>query len=85
MQPIGKYIAVKPIDEEIKTKSGLLLSAQDADDFRYKKGKVIKPGSDVKVIKVDDLIYYDKSAGHSMLVNNESMTIIEERNVVIVI
>ena len=84
MQPIGKYIAVKPIDEEIKTKSGLLLSAQDADDFRYKKGKVIKPGSDVKVIKVDDLIYYDKSAGHSMLVNNESMTIIEERNVVIV-
>ena len=51
MQPIGKYIAVKPIDEEIKTKSGLLLSAQDADDFRYKKGKVIKPGSDVKVIK----------------------------------
>ena len=85
MQPIGKYIAVKPIEEEIKTKSGLLLSAQDADDFRYKKGKVIKPGSDVKVIKVDDLIYYDKSAGHSMLVNNESMTIIEERNVVIVI
>ena len=51
MQPIGKYIAVKPIDEEIKTKSGLLLSAQDADDFRYKKGKVIKPGSDVTVIK----------------------------------
>lgn len=85
MQPIGKYIAVKPIDEEIKTKSGLLLSAQDADDFRYKKGKVIKPGSDVTVIKADDLIYYDKSAGHSMLVNNESMTIIEERNVVIVI
>ena len=85
MQPIGKYIAVKPIDEEIKTKSGLLLSAQDADDFRYKKGKVIKPGSDVTVIKADDVIYYDKSAGHSMLVNNESMTIIEERNVVIVL
>ena len=85
MQPIGKYIAVKPIDEEIKTKSGLLLSAQDADDFRYKKGKVIKTGSDVTVIQENDLIYYDKSAGHSMLVNNESMTIIEERNVVIVI
>ena len=85
MQPIGKYIAVKPIDEELKTKSGLLLSAQDAEDFRYKKGKVIKPGSDVTVIKADDVIYYDKSAGHSMLVNNESMTIIEQRNVVIVL
>ena len=54
-------------------------------DFRYKKGKVIKPGSDVTVIKSNDLIYYDKNAGHSMLIDNESMTIIEERNVVVVI
>ena len=28
MQPIGKYIAVKPIEEEIKTDSGLLLSSK---------------------------------------------------------
>ena len=83
MQPIGKYIAVKPIDEELKTNSGILLSAQDIDEFRYKKGMVIKPGSAVTVIKADDLIYYDKNAGHSMLINNESMTIIEERNVVV--
>jgi co-chaperonin GroES (HSP10) len=85
MKPIGKYIIIKAITEELKTKSGLLLTASDAEEFRYKKGKVIKPGSDVTVIKADDVIYYDKSAGHSMLVNNESMTIIEQRNVVIVL
>lgn len=85
MQPIGKYIAVKPIDEEVKTNSGLLLSAKDVDDYRYKKGRIIKAGTEVNVIKADDIIYYDKNAGHTMLIDNESMTIIEERNVVVVI
>ena len=85
MQPIGKYIAIKPVEEELKTKSGLLLSAQDAEEFRYKKGLVVKPGSDVSVIKDNDLIYYDRNAGHTMLINNEQITIIQERDVVVVL
>ena len=36
MRPIGKYIIIKTIKEELKTESGLLLSAQDASGFRYK-------------------------------------------------
>ena len=47
MRPIGKNIVIETIDEEVKTSSGLLLSAEDAGSFRYKKGKVVKPGSDV--------------------------------------
>ena len=85
MQPIGKYIAIKPVEEELKTKSGLLLSAQDAEEFRYKKGQVVKPGSDVSVIKDNDLIYYDRNAGHTMLIDNEQITIIQERDVVVVL
>ena len=42
MQPIGKYIVVSSIDEEINTDSGIILSGEDASQFRYKKGKVIK-------------------------------------------
>ena len=85
MQPIGKYIAIKPVEEELKTKSGLLLSAQDAEEFRYKKGLVVKPGRDVSVIKDNDLIYYDRNAGHTMLIDNEQITIIQERDVVVVL
>ena len=85
MQPIGKYIAIKPVEEELKTKSGLLLSAQDAEEVRYKKGLVVKPGSDVSVIKDNDLIYYDRNAGHTMLIDNEQITIIQERDVVVVL
>jgi len=64
MKPIGKYIIINKIEEEHKTESGLLLSASDVDEFRYRKGKVVKAGSDVSVISEDDLIYYDKNAVH---------------------
>ena len=42
MTPIGKYIVINKIKEEKKTKSGLLLSSEDVDSFRYHKGKSSK-------------------------------------------
>jgi co-chaperonin GroES (HSP10) len=84
MTPIGKYIAVKNIDEEIKTESGLILSGEDANQFRYKKANVIKPGTDVSVIKSGDVVYYDKSHGFTMLIKDEQYTIIRESDVVVV-
>ena len=85
MQPIGKYIALKAIEEEMKTKSGILLSAHDANELRYKKGLIVKPGSDVSLIKENDIVYYDRNAGHTMLLENEQVTIIQERDVVVVL
>tara|TARA_R100001463_G_scaffold11755_3_gene32791 strand:- start:5832 stop:6089 length:258 start_codon:yes stop_codon:yes gene_type:complete len=84
MKAIGKYIVIKKIKEEYKTDSGLLLSNADVESFRYHKGQVVNPGNRVEVIKEGDIIYYDKSSGHSMLIEDETFTIIEERNVVIV-
>ena len=85
MKPIGKYIVIKTIKEELKTESGLLLSAQDVSDFRYRKGQVVKPGTDVNVINEGDLIYYDKAAGHGMLIEDNPYTVITERDVVVVL
>jgi len=85
MQPIGKYIVVSNIEEEVKTDSGLLLSARDADGFRYKKGKVVAPGTDVSVIKSGDVIYYDKGHSFTMVIENQQYTILQERDVVIVL
>ena len=70
MKPIGKYIIIQAIEEQLKTKSGLLLTATDANEFRYKKGKVVKPGTNVNEISEQDIIYYDKSAGFSLLLND---------------
>lgn len=84
MRPIGKYIIINQIKEEIKTKSGLLLSGDDVKDIRYKKGVVVKPGTDVKTIMSEDVIYYDSRAGYSMVVNGNQHTVITEQDVVLV-
>jgi co-chaperonin GroES (HSP10) len=86
MQPIGKYIVINAVvEEEVKTQSGLLLSGEDSKGFRYQKGVVVKPGTDVSVIKEGDTIYYDKGHGFSMLIADMPYTVIMERDVVVVI
>ena len=74
MKPIGKNIIIKTIEEEIKTSSGLLLSSEDANLLRYKKGVIIKSGTEVSVLDEGDFIFYDKRSGYSMIINDEPYT-----------
>jgi co-chaperonin GroES (HSP10) len=69
----------------MKTESGLMLSGDDANDFRYKKALVINPGTNVDTVKEGDTIYYDRSSGHTMILQNKKYTIILERDVVVVL
>jgi len=85
MQPINKYIIINTIEEALTTESGLLLSEIDANSFRYKKGKVVKPGTTVDVIKEGDEILYDKKSGYDMIIDKQTYTIILERDVVVVL
>jgi len=80
MKPIGKYMVITPIEEQVKTDSGLLLS-DDAVSFRYKRATVVKVGTDVKVIEDGDHIFYDRNAGHAMIINGETYLVIAERDV----
>lgn len=84
MKPIGKYILIHTIEEKMETSSGLLLTSVDANEFRYKKGVVVAPGTEVGAIKSDDVIYYDKRAGYSMMIKDTQYTIIQENDVVVV-
>ena len=85
MLPIGKYLVIKTIDEELKTESGLILSGEDVNQMRYKRGLVIEPGTDVPHIKKDDDIYYDKAHGFTMIIDEKQYTIIRENDVVVVL
>lgn len=85
MQAIGKNIIIETIEKEVKTESGLLLSAHDANDFRYKIGRVVVPGTEVAVIKAGDEIYYDKNNSYTMVIKDKPYTIIHERDVVVVV
>ena len=85
MKAVGKYIVITEIIEQHKTESGILLTSDDSNQLRYKKGIIVVPGTDVSVVKKDDLVFYDKNAGHKMMLNEEMVTIISERDIVIVL
>jgi co-chaperonin GroES (HSP10) len=82
---IGKNIVIKNVEEEVRSDAGFILSADDVKGFRYKRGVVVMPGNDVSTIKAGDEIYYDKSNSYTMMINDEDVTIIAERDVVIVL
>ena len=86
MKAVGKYIIIKPTKEvDVKTKGGLILAEKQREDIRYRRAKVIEPGSDVAVLKKGDEIYYDKSSGFKIEINKEEYKVIKEFDVVIVI
>tara|TARA_R110000824_G_scaffold114888_1_gene265715 strand:+ start:1332 stop:1592 length:261 start_codon:yes stop_codon:yes gene_type:complete len=86
MKAVGKYIIIDPIREvDTTTKGGLILAEKQREDIRYRRAKVIQPGSDVKILKKDDEIYYDKSSGFNIEINKEEYKVIKEFDVVIVL
>jgi co-chaperonin GroES (HSP10) len=85
MRPIGKYIVVRDIQEEIRTESGLILSGEDTNQLRYRKAEVIATGTNVDVIDEGDELYYDKAHSFTMLIDDTQYTIIQEKDVVVVI
>ena len=84
MKPIGKYIIAVLTDNEVKTDSGLILSGEEVNQFRYKRGVVGECGTDVKDIVKGDKIYFDKSHTFTMIIKDTQYTILRESDVVVV-
>ena len=86
MKAIGKYIIIEPIEESnIKTEGGLILSDKQREDIRYRQATVVAVGTDVEAIVTDDAIYYDRSSGFNIELNNKEYKVIKEFDVVIVL
>lgn len=86
MKAIGKFLVIKEHKEtETKTKGGLLLSEAQREDIRYRKASVITVGDEVKYLKKDHEIYYDRRAGYDVELKKERYRVIKEQDVVIVI
>ena len=55
MKAIGKYVVIEPIKEvDVQTKGGLILAENQREDIRYRRAKVIEPGTEVEVLKKGD-------------------------------
>lgn len=85
MRVLSRYIIIEPVADEVTMDSGLVLSSDEANiNARYRKAKVYLGGEETS-IEAGALIYYDKSAGHSLMLEGRSVTVIRESDVVLVI
>jgi len=85
MNAVNHYIIIEKIKEEPKKQNGLLLTESQNTDVRYLKGKVISVGNLVQGITNDDIIYYDRHAGHGVEYAGTFYHVIKQQDVVIVV
>ena len=84
MKAINYYIVVEKIKVEQKKVAGLILTDKTDTENRYKKAKIISIGNLVKGVNVDDVIYYDKHAGHDITFDDKIYRVIQVGDIVLV-
>ena len=86
MKAIGRNLIINKIKEgTTKTKGGLLLAENQREDIRYIKATVVSAGDEVAGVKTDDVIYFDRHAGHKIEVDNKSYHVIKSGDIVVVL
>ena len=84
MQAINNYVIIEPLKEDVKKEKGLLIMDQHVDDIRYLKAKIISAGNFTEGLKKNDIIYYDRRAGHGIEYEDKLYQVIRQPDVVLV-
>ncbi len=84
MKAVNYYIIIDQIKDEPKKVGGLILTESVDDDNRYLKAKVVSIGNLVEGIHIDDIVYYDKHAGHGIQHKNKFYHVIKQQDVVLI-
>ena len=84
MKAVNRYIIVDKIKIEPKKVAGLIMTDDTDADNRYIKAKIISCGNLVEVLKDNDIVYYDKHAGHDISFDDKLYRVIQDRDVVLV-
>ena len=86
MKAIGNNLIIQKIEENItKSKGGLLLNKNDRADIRYIKAEIVSIGDEIKGLVKNDIIFYDRHAGHSIEIENKNYHVIKAQDVVVVL
>ena len=85
MNAVNNFIVIEKIKKEPKKQNGLFLTESQNTDVRYLKGKVISVGNLVQGVTNDDIIYYDRHAGHGIEYADRLYHVIKQQDVVIVV
>ena len=66
MKAVNNYIIVEKIKEKPTTVAGLEITEKLNTDNRYLKAKILSIGNLVEGVKENDIVHYDKHAGHGI-------------------
>jgi len=84
MKAINRYIVVDKIKVEPKMVAGLIMTDDTDSDNRYLRAKIISTGNLVEGLKDNDVIFYDKHAGHDISWKDSLYRVIRDQDVVLV-
>ena len=84
MKAVNHYLVIERIKDEPTKVGGLILTEQTDEDNRYLKAKVISIGNLVEGIKENNIIHYDKHAGHGIQHKDKFYHIIKQMDVVLI-
>jgi co-chaperonin GroES (HSP10) len=86
MKALGRNLIIQKIEEgTTETKGGLLLAETHKEDIRYIKAKIVDVGDELNILKKEDIIFYDRHAGHKIEIENKSYHVIKSHDVVVVL
>ena len=84
MKAVNHYIIIDLIKQDTKKVGGLILTDDLNEDNRYLKAKVVSVGNLVEGINENDVVYYDKHAGHGIQHKDKFYGVIKQQDVVLI-
>ena len=84
MKAVNHYIIIDLIKNEPKKVGGLILTDEINEDNRYLKAKVVSVGNLVEGINENDVVYYDRHAGHGIQHKDKFYGVIKQMDVVLI-
>ena len=88
IKPLGDRVVVKPLAQEEKTKSGIVLpdtakeKPQQGEILAVGSGKTLENGQRIPVeVKVGDKVIYSKYAGTEIKIDGQEVLILSERDI----
>ena len=84
MKAVNNYIVVENIKTEPKKVAGLIMTDETDVDNRYIKAKIVSTGHLVEGLKDNDIVYYDKHAGHAITWDDTLYQVIRDGDIVLI-
>ena len=84
MKAVNHYVVIEKIKETEKKVGGLIITEDNNTEVRYFKGRVVSAGNLVEGIETNDIVWYDRHAGHGIEYDDKFYFVIKASDIVLV-